>query len=380
MEKAKIDGLQLFILIFLFEMGSAIVLTLGVQAKQDAWMTILGGLLGGLLLFLVYHRLYLYFPDKSLATYAQDLLGTFVGKVIGFVYCIYFLYLAARVLRDFGELVATFAYPETPVLIINAIMMATILYGLNKGIEVIARTSELSFVALYLLAISGFVLLVISGLIKLENLQPMLENGIRPVLKTIVTQTMYVPFGEIVVFTMLLPYLNKPEKGKIIGLTAITLSGINLTIVSVVNIAVLGVDGFSTATFPLLETIQQIEVADFLERLDIFFLITLVIGGFIKVSLFLYAASIGIAEIFRISDYKKLLYLLVPILIIASLSIADNFFEHMKEGLDLVPLVLHLPLQVVIPIFLLIIAFFKNRKKQKNKQATEQTGKDSAES
>ncbi|MGG4041345.1 GerAB/ArcD/ProY family transporter [Bacillus smithii] len=380
MEKAKIDGLQLFILIFLFEMGSAIVLTLGGQAKQDAWMTILGGLLGGLLLFLVYHRLYLYFPGKTLATYAQDLLGTFVGKVIGFVYCIYFLYLAARVLRDFGELVATFAYPETPVLIINAIMMATILYGLNKGIEVITRTSELSFVALYLLAISGFVLVVISGLIKLENLQPMLENGIRPVLKTIVTQTMYVPFGEIVVFTMLLPYLNKPEKGKIIGLTAITLSGINLTIVSVVNIAVLGVDGFSRATFPLLATIQQIEVADFLERLDIFFLIALVIGGFIKVSLCLYAASIGIAEIFRISDYKKLLYLLVPILIIASLSIADNFFEHMKEGLDLVPLVLHLPLQVVIPIFLLIIAFFKNRKKQKNRQATEQTGKDSAES
>jgi spore germination protein KB len=380
MEKAKIGGIQLFILIMLFEMGSAIVLTLGIQAKQDAWMTILGGLLGGMLLFLVYHRLYLYYPDKTLATYIQDLLGTFVGKVIGFIYVVYFLYLAARVLRDFGELLVTFAYPQTPVLIINAIMMATVVYALNKGIEVLARTSELSFVVLYLLAITGFILVVISGLIKLDNLQPMLENGIQPVLKAVFTETMYVPFGEMVVFTMLLPYLYKPEKAKVIGLSAMALSGLNLTIVSAVNIGVLGVDGFSRSTFPLLSTIQEIEVANFLERLDVLFLITLVIGGFIKISLFFYAAAIGAAEIFRISDYKKLVYLLAPIIIIASLSIADNIFEHAQEGLKIVPIYLHLPLQVVIPILLLIIAFFKNRKKQKKGQEKGQMGTDSADS
>ncbi|MEK4223532.1 GerAB/ArcD/ProY family transporter [Bacillus sp. FSL W8-0116] len=367
MEKAKIDGLQLFILIFLFEMGSAIVLPLSVQTRQDAWISVLGGMLGGLVLFLIYQRLYLYYPNKLMTTYIQDILGTVLGRIIGFVYVVYFLYLAARVLRDFGELLVTFSYPETPVLIINAIMMATLVYALNKGIEVMARTSELSFVVLYILAIIGFVLVFVSGLVKIDHLRPMLENGIKPILKAVATETLYVPFGEMIVFTMILPYLNRPEKAKAVGLSAVTISGINLMIITAINIGVLGVDLFSRAVFPLLATIQQIEMPDFLERLDIFFLIALVIGGFFKIGLFFYAATIGAAEIFRISDYKKLVYIVAIIILFASISIADNYFEHIKEGLNLVPIYLHLPFQIVLPLILLIIAFFKNRKKTKER-------------
>jgi spore germination protein KB len=375
MEKAKIDGLQLFILIVLFEMGSAIVLPLGVQARQDAWISALGGMVGGLLLFFIYQRLYLYYPDKLMTTYIQDILGKFLGRVIGFIYVVYFLYLASRVLRDFGELLVTFAYPETPVLIINAIMIATLIYVLNKGIEVMARTSELSFVVLYVLAIVGFILVFVSGLVKINHLRPMLENGIQPILKSVATETLYVPFGEMIVFTMILPYLNRSEKAKVVGLFATALSGINLTIITAINIGVLGVDLFSRAVFPLLATIQQIEVANFLERLDIFFLIALVIGGFFKIGLFFYAATVGAAEVFRISDYKKMVYIMGIIVLFASISIADNFFEHMKEGLNLVPIWLHLPFQIVIPFLLLIIAFFKNRKKQKKGQGTSQKTK-----
>lgn len=375
MEKAKIDGLQLFILIVLFEMGSAIVLPLGVQARQDAWISALGGMVGGLLLFFIYQRLYLYYPDKLMTTYIQDILGKFLGRIIGFIYVVYFLYLASRVLRDFGELLVTFAYPETPVLIINAIMMATLIYVLNKGIEVMARTSELSFVILYVLAIVGFILVFVSGLVKINHLRPMLENGIQPILKSVATETLYVPFGEMIVFTMILPYLNRSEKAKVVGLFATALSGINLTIITAINIGVLGVDLFSRAVFPLLATIQQIEVANFLERLDIFFLIALVIGGFFKIGLFFYAATVGAAEVFRISDYKKMVYIMGIIVLFASISIADNFFEHMKEGLNLVPIYLHLPFQIVIPFLLLIIAFFKNRKKQKKGQGTSQKAK-----
>jgi len=53
MEKAKIKASQMFILVVLFEMGSAILVGLGVSAKQDAWISMLLGLAGGLLFFLV---------------------------------------------------------------------------------------------------------------------------------------------------------------------------------------------------------------------------------------------------------------------------------------------------------------------------------------
>ncbi|MEH7749512.1 GerAB/ArcD/ProY family transporter, partial [Neobacillus drentensis] len=63
MEKAKISGFQLFVLIVLFEMGSALLLSPGSEAKQDAWIAILFGLVGGIIVFFIYYRLFMYYPD-----------------------------------------------------------------------------------------------------------------------------------------------------------------------------------------------------------------------------------------------------------------------------------------------------------------------------
>jgi spore germination protein KB len=48
-----------------------------------------------------------------------------------------------------------------------------------------------------------------------------------------------------------------------------------------------------------------------------------------------------------------------------SMTIASNFQEHIHEGLEIAMFVLHMPLFVGIPIFLLLVAFLKNRKKKK---------------
>jgi spore germination protein KB len=360
-EKAKINARQLFFLILLFELGTAIVIPLGIEAKQDAWLAILTGMAGGLLLFLVYHRLYQFYPDIPLTSYVQKIIGRFVGKLIALIYIIYFLYIAARDLRDFGELLLTFAYPETPLFLLNTIMIFTVGYAVYKGIEVLARTGELFFVLIYLLAVSGFVLIVVTGLIDLNKLKPVLEEGFQRVIKETLTQTLYVPFGEVVVFTMLLPYLNKPAKAKFVGVSAMALSGFNLALTMAVNIAVLGADVCSRSPFPLLTTIQRIEVADFLERLDVYFMIALVIGSFFKVAVFFYAAVVGIADLFRVQEHTKLVYPLVLVTLLLSMAIASNFSEHIKEGLEIVPIYLHVPLQVIVPIFLLIIAFIKNK-------------------
>ncbi|MGM7724330.1 GerAB/ArcD/ProY family transporter [Metabacillus sp. Hm71] len=47
MEKAKISVIQLFAMMFMFEMGTALVISYGVGAKKDAWLAILLGMCGG---------------------------------------------------------------------------------------------------------------------------------------------------------------------------------------------------------------------------------------------------------------------------------------------------------------------------------------------
>lgn len=307
-ENIKISTKQLFFLIIFFEHGSALVVGLGGGADRDAWIAVLLGMLSGICLFFLYDRLYKYYPDEPLTSYVQKILGPFLGRIVAVMYLVYFLYISARVLRDFGEFLIAFSYVDTPLFIISTLMMMTMVYAVYKGFEVIARTGELFFALLYLLAIPGFILIIASGLVDLSNLKPILENGWKPVLKTLVTSTIYFPFGEMVVFLMLLPYLKDKSKSTIAGISAILLSGINLTLTMVINISVLGLDLFERSQFPLLGTIQRIEVANFLERLDVFFMVYLILGGFFKISIFFYAVLIGTAELFKFKDYKKLTY------------------------------------------------------------------------
>ncbi|MBE5101461.1 GerAB/ArcD/ProY family transporter [Priestia aryabhattai] len=365
MEKAKISASQLFILMVLFELGSALLVPLAIRAKQDAWLAILLGMLGSFVFFLVYHKLYTYYPNLLPTEYMQKILGKVIGTVLAFVYILYFMYDASRVLRDFGEMLLTFAYPDTPLFIANALLMLVIIYTIRKGIEVIARSGELLFIFMYILAVAGFILIVTSGLIDVTNLKPALEEGLLPPLKVALSETLYFPFTEAIVFTMILPYLNNSKKAKVTMLCATGLSGINLAITMLINISVLGVNLTARSQFPLLSTVETIQVADFLERLDVFFMLAMVIGIFFKVCVLFYAAVIGTANLFKIKSPSRLAYPLGIIILFLSITIASNFQEHLHEGLYAAKFILHIPLFAIIPSILLLIAFLKNRQKHR---------------
>ncbi|MGX2958645.1 GerAB/ArcD/ProY family transporter [Peribacillus sp. JNUCC 23] len=364
MEKAKISVYQLFGLIVLFELGSALLVPIAIEAKQDAWLAILLGTAGGFFLYLVYYGLFHYYPDILPTEYMQKIVGKPFGKLLAFLYTLYFMYLAARILRVFGEILITFAYPRTPLFILNALFLVVIIYTIRKGIEVVVRTGELFFVILFLLAISGFMLIVISGLIDLHNLQPVLEEGMLPAVKTVLTRTLYFPFGEVIIFTMILPYLNQSKKAKLTGVYAIGLSGLTLALIAVLNISVLGINLTTRSQFPLLSTIQTIQIGGFLERLDVYFMLFLILGGFFKISLFFYGAVAGTANLFNFKEPSKLAYPIGIAILLVSMTISSNYAEHINEGTRLIMLPIHLPFQVIIPVLLLIIAFFKHRKKR----------------
>ncbi|YCI75897.1 spore germination protein [Bacillus sp. R1-10] len=364
MEKANISGYQLFVLIFLFEMGSALLVPLAGEAKQAAWLVILIAMIGGFLLFFIYYGLFQYYPDQLLTEFVRSILGNFLGRIVAFLYILYFIYLAARVLRDFGDTLLTFAYPHIPLFAANAAFILVVVYTVRKGVEVLTRTGELFFVLENLLLMTFFLLIVASGMIHLNNLKPVIEMNVTEMVKMAFTKTIFFPFGEIISFLMIFPYLNEPKRLKKIGISSIAAAGIFLAIIMAMNIAVLGVDLTTRSQYPLLSLIQSIEVAGFLERLDVYFLFLLMIGGFIKISVFTYVAVTGTANVFNVKQPSRLAYPVGFVILLSSIIIASSFTEHMHEGLGAVPIYIHLPFQVIIPLLLLIIAFFKNRKKK----------------
>ncbi len=363
MEKAKISSYQLFVLLLLFLLGSALLFPLGIDAKQNVWLAILISTIGGFLIFFIYYGLFLIYPDVLPTTYVQEIIGKFFGKIIAFLFMVYFTYFAARILRDLGEMLAVVGYLNTPLVINHTLLILVVIYTVRKGIEVLARTGEILFVLIYLMAIAGFSLIVFSSLIDFDRLKPFLEDGIWPVVKVALTQVIFFPFGEVFVFAMIFPYIANKKKVKSVSLFAIALSGVNLAISMAINVSVLGVFEVERSLFPLLGTIQSIEIADFLERLDIFFMLALIILGFFKISIYFYATTIGMADIWNIKEPTKLVLPIGFVVLFFSIAIAGNMEEHAKEGVKGISLYLQLPFQIIIPFLFLIIAFFKNKKK-----------------
>ncbi|MBP0723609.1 GerAB/ArcD/ProY family transporter [Bacillus sp. RG28] len=367
MEKIHINGKQLFSLLVLFELGTAIVVPLGLSAKQGSWLTILLGLVGGVGLILLYSYLSCLFPGLTLTSYSKKVFGKYVGSLISFAYIVFFIYGAARDLRDSGEFLQTAMYDVTPIFALNALMILTIMYVLYKGLEVLARTGEIYVVIMFLLLGIGCLLILFSGNIELHNLQPLLGKGWNPIITTAYPKMLMFPFGEAICFTMILSNLNKPEIGIKTGIVAIVISGITLCLISALEVSVLGSDIASRSTFPLLTTISKVSIAEFLQRVDIIVVLALITGGFFKTAIFFYAAVIGATDLFKMKKHQNLVVPIGIIILLSSMSIASNFIQHLILG-DVALKTIFIVFSFLIPIILLLAELI--RKKLSKDQST----------
>ncbi|MBO1515289.1 GerAB/ArcD/ProY family transporter [Metabacillus bambusae] len=359
-ENSKISPGQLFSLIILFDMGTALVVSLGIMAEKDAWLAILLGAAGGLFLFFVYTSLFRLYPDLPLTTYMREILGKWIGWTLGLFYILFFLYGAARDVRDGGDLLVSSVLDQTPTIVISSVLIISVAYVLNKGIEVLARTAQIFLVILVILALLSNLLLLLSGTVEINRLLPVLGNGWGPVIKTSLKQTIEFPHGEVICFTMLLPYLNKPKKGVRAGFAAVLISGLILSYSSALNIAVLGTDIVGRTTFPMLYMISLINIGEFIQRLDVFVVLTLIIGDFFKVAIFFYAGVMAAADVFQIRDYRKLILPIGLLILLISMMITGSFAEHIEEG-NLALQTVFVLFGTVIPLALLLVGGLRRR-------------------
>ncbi|MCM3654701.1 GerAB/ArcD/ProY family transporter [Metabacillus litoralis] len=366
MEKAKISVIQLFAMMFLFEMGTAVVLSYGIEAKKDAWLAILLGMGGGMVLFSVYYFLFRQYPNLPLTGVARKIFGKYLGWMIGLLYILLFLYIAARNVREISDLLVSSTMTETPLLAIALLFVLVICYVLYLGIEVLARTAEVFIVILFLFGLTGNFLVFASANMDFHNLQPFLENGWKPIVTTTFPKIIVFPFGEMIVFTMLLPYLNQSGLVKKVWLSALISSGLVLSWTTSLNITVLGIEAVEKSTFPLLSTIGKINLLDFIQRLDVLVVFTMLITVFFKTSIYLYGAVIGMVDLFKLKNHQQILLPTGIILIFFSMMIASDFSELTEEG-SVFEYYLAIPLLTIVPLLMLLITVVRNHFKKKTK-------------
>ncbi|WP_039658547.1 GerAB/ArcD/ProY family transporter [Clostridium tyrobutyricum] len=357
----KISIYQFFIIMTIVPYGSASLFFIAPQAKQDEWIAILLYSLGGILLQLIYITLYRKYPNDTIVTYMPKIYGKFIGNIVGTAYVAYFTYISARVFRDFVELISAFSLEYTSRILFSTFFIIIIVYAVYNEIDNISSLAQLYFIIIIVVKISSFFLIIISqDNFKFYNLKPVMVGGVLDLLKKswhIVT----VPYGETVLFAMFYPMVIENQKIKKAAILSIFADAALLAINSITFICTLGVNFAISTNFPLLETYRLIDIGDFLSRLDIIVILVFLVDGFFKISIFLYGAVLGTSQILKLKSNKIPSIPLGIIVLVAALTMAKSYPQHIKTGFDYVSKYVHVPMQIIIPILTLIVCSIKNR-------------------
>jgi spore germination protein KB len=361
MKKESISSLQLFYILIGFEFGTTIILPVGAGAKQDVWIVLLVAALLSLVLMSIYIKLAAFFPNDTLVQILPKLVGKYLAFPIVVLYIGYFIYIAGRVCRDFGELMVSTILVETPILVVIMSLMILIIYCLRGGVETFGRMGEAVFpIFMFSLVIVWLLLLSIRSF-NTANLTPVLGNGVEPVLKEVFPATLTFPFGETVIILMFIPFLNKKKNAGKVGFTVILIGGFLLVVNSILILSVLGPEIYQQEYFPLLSATRLVSIADFLERFDALVILMMVAGVFFKVGMFTYGAAIGISQLFKLNNNEPILLALGTILTPLSLLIGSDFVSFLEIGLEYVTKYVHPVLQMILPMLLLCIGFIQKK-------------------
>lgn len=361
MHKEIITNKQGILIMSMFIFGSSILTGTSTEAKQDAWIANLLGLLFVFPLLFIYSKLLTLYPGKDLYDILVETFGKVTGKIISLLYVWYTFHLGALVIRNFSGFVNITSFPETPQTMIILFVGLFCIWVVKAGIEVLGRWAAFAFP----ISISIIVITIILSMTNAHiiNLKPVLYNGFKPVLISSF-EFLSFPLAETVVFTMVFNKLKTEKKTFKAFLISACVGSIIILSIAVRNILVLGVPLTSAMYFPSYVAVRTINIGDFFQRFEIVVALTFIFGGFVKISVCLYAATIGLAKILNIYNYR---YLVAPVGFMM-MCLSNIIYESVMEMFDWATNVYPyyaIPFQIILPIIIFIVAKIKLKIKSK---------------
>ncbi|WFD09598.1 GerAB/ArcD/ProY family transporter [Tepidibacter hydrothermalis] len=360
MNKEIISDRKALSIYIIFLSGTAIIYTRGIQAKHDIWIAVILGFIMALPIICMYIKIHNIFPDKNLFEIVEVCFGKIIGTIIILLYISYAYIIAAVILREYLEFYVTVTMQQTPGIVPASIQALLAAWLVKKGIELIGRWSELFAYILIAFVFITVVLLIAGCDIEINNLRPTMAYGIKPIIRGAFSVFSF-PLTQVVVLTMVFSNLKNAHSyfkvytlGTIIGFILIFL-------VFVANVAVLGVEQAANKYYTLTVTAARVDIGHFIQRTEIIANTMFLLGGVLKLSIFILAICKGISYIFRCIDYR---FLVIPVTLnVINLNVfIFTDIVDMVEWLNDIIDYYHLFFHVFIPVIIWIACEIKNKK------------------
>lgn len=356
MQREQITDKEAICILIMFVIGSSLIIGVGGEAKNDAWISAIVGLIMVIPMMIIYSRILSLFQGRDLFDILYLIFGKVIGNFIAILYIWYAFHLGALVLRNYGEFINIIAMPETPMFVSLLCLGMTCIIAVRLGIEIIARTTTYFLPILFLILV-GVQLLAMPQL-NLEYIKPILGNGIMPVLKGGFSAFSF-PFAETILFIGIFSSLKTKKSPVKVYFWGILISAAIIIITTIRNIAVLG-NMVGSFYFPSYEAVSMISIGDFIQRIEVSVSSIFIFGAFIKCSICLLVACKGIAKMFNLKDYRSISIQTGLLMVYFSYIVYDNSMEMSYWAFKVYPYY-SFPFQVILPIIIWISAEIKAR-------------------
>lgn len=322
-DKDQITTIQVAVVVANAILGSGI-LTLPRSSAElvhtsDVWISVLlGGILAaaaGIIMALLAKR----YPGQSVFQFNGRILGKWLGGLVSLTFIVYFFVTAAYQVRTVTEVTNLFLLEGTPGWAIIMVFMWVSLYLMTGGINPIARLFEMILpvtIIIYLL-----IMLMALNIVDVNNLRPVLGDGILPAWKGI--QSTALSFLGVETILILVAFMDKSEQAAKAVVYGVAIPMVLYLITVIVVIGALSVDGVVTRTWPTLDLIRSFEYSGLIfERFESLFLVIWIMQIYSTYTIFYYAAALGLAQLTNRS-INDCLYGLLPVVFVISVAPKD---------------------------------------------------------
>ncbi|NCU32359.1 MAG: hypothetical protein EOM23_05400 [Candidatus Moranbacteria bacterium] len=334
---------------------SLLTKSLYVYLKHEAWIAIILGFSIKMVIIFVYTALANRFPGSNIININEKVFGVVLGKVFSALYVYFFFTLACLNVNVMGGFVNGMILPQTPMVLILVLFVAVCAWAVRKGPVNLLRMSTV-----FVLFTIAFILinnLLLVNIMDLKNFLPLFSIPIKNYLIGAHFVSI-IPFSEVFVLFMFLPDMQKPEAfGKSLRYGVVIGAAVYLIIV-LRDIAVLGpsTDLFANPSFAVL---RFTNIGEILTRIEIIYVLLLIIIMFFKVAAIFYGAVKGFQQLMNFSSYQFLILILGSLMVLYSAVMfgAGEHAKFLENGAAVIHSTFFL---VILPAVTLLVAAFRN--------------------
>lgn len=346
-------------LIIMFTLGSSLIMGGASIAGKDGWISILLAIAASIPLVMIYARILSLHRGNCIFEITEILFGTVAGTVMNVILVVYSLFLGSLVIRNFSDFVTVSMLQRTPQVIVILLYLIVVAYLVKSGIKTMGKWGIITF-GIILFIVFLTIIISFHDMVFFHFL-PVADKPIMDIITAAVDQFTY-PYAENILFLSAFGALKKEDSPYKTYLRGVLIGGGILLVAFLRNAAILGDPTLLNSYYPSFVTTRISGVQDISERIESLVIINLFFTGIVKVSICMFTMAKGLAHIFRIYDYKKLvmpcammLFGMSPIVSPTPMDVFSSMTKYKYYAI---------PVQIVIPLLIWITAEIKTRKQK----------------